>query len=261
MIHESLSFSSLEYTRSKRIFIFGSLFPTFFINFLFIVSVLFTFFTGSGLSGGLFDEKIRILLLRGFIWELQFLAMFHVTILIPWLYSENNLDIFIFQAITDPKVIILGKLIAIFKQQLIFLIIYFPMGLITFILTGPVSFTLLEIIESLLALFIGLCITDLLVLTITLIIKRLLKSLQIGATIISLYLFAIPLLIIVLISYGFLSSEISILNLPIQLQELNNYLINSNLFPMTINLDLTALISLEIFGSLLIIKIVSIQYE
>ncbi len=261
MYLESLALSSLEYERSKRIFFFGSLIPTFFINLFFIIAVLYTFFTGFPTNGNLSASYTAIVLLRAFIWELEFLAMFHVTILIPWLFSENNLDVFLFKASFNTDIIIIGKILAIIKQQIIFILIFYSIGLGTFILTVPFSLTIAIVIKSIIALILGLILTDLVVLAICLIVKKLLKSMQIGSTIISLYLFALPLLLVILLSYGFLPSEFTIINLPIQLQEVNNIIVSTNPAITSGNWNLPVIILLELGLSLLIVKKVNINFE
>lgn len=258
MYHESLALGSLEYERSKRIFLFGSLVPTFIIHLFFIFAVIYTFFTGVPTLGNLSNSYTEIILLRAFIWELEFLAMFHVTILIPWLFSENNLDAFLFKGSPNSDILIIGKILAIIKQQGIFVLIFYSIGLVAFILTVPFSLTLVIVLESLVALIIGIMITDLVVLAIILVVKRLLKSLQIGSTIVSLYLFALPLLLIILLSYGFLPSEFTILNIPIQLQEVNNIIIAGTSIG---NWTLPVIVVLELGLSLIILKLVNLRYE
>ena len=261
MIHESFAISALEYERSKRIFLFGSLLPTFIIHLIFILAVIYTLFTGIPSSGDLSITNPEIVLLKAFIWELEFLAMFHVTILMPWLFSENNLDVFLFKAISNPDILIIGKVLSIIKQQVMFILIFYSIGIIAFLLTIPISFSIIELLEGFIALLVGLSLTDLVVLAICLLVKRVLKSLQIGSTIVSLYLFAMPLLIVILLSSGFLPSELAIFNIPIQLQELNNYIITKNLIFFPTNWNLLAIILIELGISLVIVKKVSLHYE
>lgn len=261
MMHESLGIASLEFERSKRIFFFGTLFPTFIIHLIFILSVLYTYFAGFPSSGNFSFTYNEGALLKAFIWELEFLAMFHVTILIPWLFNENNLDIFLFKASTNNTILIVGKMLSIIEQQVIFFLLFYSIGIITFILTTSISLSILEIVESIIAFLLGLFLVDLVVLAISLVVKRLLKSLQIGSTIISLYLFGLPLLIMTLLSFGFLSTNLAIFNIPIQLQELNNYLISNRTSLSLINLNLITIIIIEYVISLIIMKKVNLYYE
>ena len=187
--------------------------------------------------------------------------MFHVTILIPWLFYDNNLDIFLFKASTNNTILIVGKMLSIIEQQVIFFLLFYSIGIITFILTTSITLSILEIIESIVAFLLGLSLIDVVVLAICLVVKRLLKSLQIGSTIISLYLFALPLLIVTLLSFGFLATNLAIFNIPIQLQELNNYLISNHSSLSLINLNLITIIIIEFVISLIIIRKANLYYE
>jgi hypothetical protein len=187
-------------------------------------------FAISGVFGNNISNQQELFLFRAVIWSIQFLVMFQSVIMIPWLFNNKELDIYLRSSTINPLPIVLGRIFSVTTQQIVLSLILSIMSIVYFIIVLKVNISFSIVFSIIISLLIALLLISSIIFGVTLFIQSFSSSIFVVNSILSLYLFGLPLFMIINISYGLLPGEFNFINLALQLQSVNNALISNQQF-------------------------------